>query len=72
MAGSYLQQVFAAVRALGLEHQDFTPDALAEDVPGNYAHAPGSICANCGRPIEADQPARRRGESAWVHDLCPE
>ncbi len=34
------------------------------------AHAAGKICKNCGRTIEAEQPARRRGETDWAHDVC--
>jgi mono/diheme cytochrome c family protein len=71
MVGSLGQQALAAARLLDLEHQDFTVDELADEDPGHYAHAPGQICARCHRPIEADQPARKRGESGWVHDLCP-
>ena len=36
------------------------------------AHAPGKTCAKCGQPITARQDARRRGESGWVHDVCPD
>lgn len=35
------------------------------------AHAAGQICKGCGRTIEAEQPARRRGETDWAHDVCP-
>jgi hypothetical protein len=35
------------------------------------AHAAGKICKSCGRPIKAEQPARRRGETDWAHDVCP-
>jgi hypothetical protein len=55
---------------IALEHEDFTPnDRVA---PDSFAQAPGRICGKCDRLIEAGQPARRRGESSWVHDLCPE
>ncbi len=37
----------------------------------HYAHAPGRACRACGQIIERGQPARRRGESDWVHDVCP-
>lgn len=37
----------------------------------HFAHATGKICKACGRPIEAKQAARRRGETDWVHDVCP-
>jgi hypothetical protein len=37
------------------------------------AHAPGGkTCEKCGQPISARQEARRRGESGWVHDVCPD
>jgi hypothetical protein len=36
------------------------------------AHAPGKTCEKCGQPITARQDARRRGESGWVHDVCPD
>jgi len=36
------------------------------------AHAPsGKTCEKCGEPITGRQDARRRGESGWVHDVCP-
>ena len=35
------------------------------------AHAAGKICKSCGHMIEAGQAARRRGETDWVHDVCP-
>jgi hypothetical protein len=35
------------------------------------AHVDGKTCASCGELIGARQPARRRGESGWVHDVCP-
>jgi hypothetical protein len=35
------------------------------------AHAAGKTCASCGEPIGARQPARRRGDTDWVHDVCP-
>ena len=35
------------------------------------AHVSGKICKSCGRPIETEQPARRRGETDWAHDVCP-
>lgn len=61
---------FLNSKIIELENKDYTP----EDRPAaadHYAHAPGGLCGKCGRPIEADQPARRRGEAGWVHDLCP-
>ena len=61
----------AAAEAISLEHKDFTPNE--SQVGGDhFAHAGGKICAKCDRRIEAHQPARRRGESGWVHDVCPD
>jgi len=37
----------------------------------HLAHAPGRICEACEQVIEQRQAARRRGESEWVHDVCP-
>lgn len=57
--------------AISLEHKDFTPN---ESRAGgdHFAHAGGRICVKCDRLIEAREPARRRGESGWVHDVCPD
>ena len=38
----------------------------------HFAHAPGRTCEACGQVIEPGQAARRRGESDWVHDVCPQ
>ena len=52
-----------------IANKDFTPnDRPAGDL---YAHAPGRMCKKCDRRILASQPARKRGESDWVHDVCP-
>jgi hypothetical protein len=37
----------------------------------HFAHATGKTCKACERTIEAGQAARRRGETDWVHDVCP-
>jgi hypothetical protein len=54
---------------------------IPEPVPGKpagekgyedrYAHAEGEVCQKCSGTIEAEQRARRRGETGWVHDMCP-
>lgn len=41
------------------------------DGADHFSHAAGRICANCDRRIEAREPARRKGEADWVHDVCP-
>jgi hypothetical protein len=67
---SYISAIPPAHPGSELEHKDFTPGQR----PGgdNYAHAAGRICKKCDREIQARQPARRRGESGWVHDVCPD
>jgi hypothetical protein len=47
---------------------DDSNDPARED---HYAHAAGAICEKCDHMIEAAQIARRRGETGWVHDMCP-
>jgi hypothetical protein len=55
-------------RVAEAEHADLTlTQRVADD---HFAHAPGRICKKCDRLIAAGQPARRRGESGWVHDAC--
>jgi len=44
------------------------PTGTGED---HFAHATGRTCEACGQVIEPRQAARRRGESDWVHDVCP-
>ena len=58
-------------RMLNLENVDLTPNdrPAAGDL---FAHAPGRFCEQCDRPLAPGQPARRRGESGWVHDTCPD
>ena len=56
--------------AIELEHKDYSPNQrVGED---HFAHASGRICKKCDQRIEAGQPARRRGETDWVHDVCPD
>jgi hypothetical protein len=43
------------------------PDTGAD----HFSHAPDQICVRCDRRIEAREPARRRGEDRWAHDVCP-
>jgi len=65
----WIQQALTSTSIRELEQMDTTPnDRPAGDL---YAHAPGRICTKCDRRIEASQPARKRGESGWVHDVCP-
>jgi hypothetical protein len=62
----------AARLSTDLEHRDFAEqDRLTGEE--HAAHAPGKVCARCGRVIAVTQTARRRGadEGEWVHDTCP-
>lgn len=54
----------------GIANADFD-ETGRPTVEDHSAHAAGSVCARCGRMIEAEQPARRSGDTAWVHDVCP-
>lgn len=66
---AFIPQALVNMAISELESKDFTPnDRPADD---QYAHAPGRICMKCDRRIKASEPARRRGESGWVHDVCP-
>jgi hypothetical protein len=55
-------------KRLSEAHFDEPDRQTSED---QFAHATGKICKTCGRAIEAEQPARRRGETDWAHDVCP-
>ena len=59
-----------AAESKALEHADFA-ERQRETGEDHAAHAAGQICARCGLVIEPGQDARRRGESGWVHDVCP-
>lgn len=41
------------------------------DGADHFSHTAGRICAKCDRRIEPREPARRKGEADWVHDVCP-
>jgi hypothetical protein len=64
------QQGFIAQESERLAGADFSERDrhTGED---HFAHAAGKICKSCGHAIEERQPARRRGETDWVHDVCP-
>lgn len=70
MTGYVPQAGFIAGESERLADADFaeTDRPSAED---HFAHATGKICKTCGGVIEAGQPARRRGETDWAHDVCP-
>jgi hypothetical protein len=53
-----------------LENKDFT-EAGRDTGDDHFARSAGKTCKSCGRAIAAGQPARRRGEADWVHDVCP-
>jgi hypothetical protein len=53
-----------------LEGKDFTdPDRDAGE--DHFSHVAGRTCISCGGTIGARDPARRRGETDWAHDVCP-
>lgn len=70
VSGYTPQQGYIASQSKQLASADFTEPAgdTGED---HSTHVAGKTCASCGETISAGQPARRRGESDWVHDVCP-
>jgi hypothetical protein len=70
VAGFTPQQGYTATQSQQLADADFTEPGrdTGED---HSVHTAGKTCVSCGKPIEARQPARRRGETDWVHDVCP-
>jgi len=69
-AGSAPQQGYLNMQTEQLAHTDFT-ETDRDTGEDHSAHAAGRTCAKCGDPITARQTARRRGETGWVHDVCP-
>lgn len=69
-AGATPQQGFITTESQRLADADLDE---GDQPPGedHFAHATGKICKACGRTIKAGQAARRRGETDWVHDVCP-
>jgi hypothetical protein len=67
---SYPIVPYESAASAGIQGADFT-DRRNDTGVDAFSHAPGRICKNCDRPIEARQPARRRGVDDWVHDVCP-
>ena len=70
MFGYTPSQSYIAMQSQQLADAGFTEPGrnAGED---HSAHAAGKTCASCGEPIGARQPARRRGDTDWVHDVCP-
>jgi hypothetical protein len=59
---------------IGSESQSVDPgrgDGGQRTREDHSAHAAGETCKACGQTIEAEQTARRRGETEWAHDVCP-
>jgi hypothetical protein len=69
-AGFSPQQSRMAAESGTLANQDFS-DPGRDTGEDHSAHAAGRICKSCDQPIGTGQPARRRGEADWVHDVCP-
>jgi hypothetical protein len=70
VAGYTPNQGYIATQSQQLADADFTETGQDTD-EDHSAHADGKTCASCGEPIGARQAARRRGDSDWVHDVCP-
>ena len=60
----------AAAAAVESIRTDDAGDSIGSGAD-HFSHAAGQICQNCDRRIEGREPARRKGESGWVHDVCP-
>jgi hypothetical protein len=58
--------------ARGLASTDFSDGGDGNGtIADGFSHAKGRICVTCDREIAARDPARRRGENGWAHDVCP-
>jgi CheY-like chemotaxis protein len=70
MVGGVPEQSRIGAESRALANQDVSGPGhdTGED---HSAHAAGRICKSCSQVIGAGQPARRRGEADWVHDVCP-
>lgn len=68
-AGYIPQQGFIGAESKRLGDADLSEPG--QEMEDHSAHAAGKICKSCGQTIGAGQSARRRGESDWVHDVCP-
>ncbi len=65
------QQSLIAAESQRLAGEDFSDSEVPGEDHAAYA-PPGRICVRCHHAIEAGEPARRRGESGWAHETCPE
>jgi hypothetical protein len=55
-----------------VKERDYEDRELAYHNPeDNEAHAPGQVCARCGKVITAGQDARLGAHDRWVHEVCP-
>jgi hypothetical protein len=71
-AGFPAQQSLIGAESQRLAGEDFS-DSSQPPAEDHAAYAPpGRICVRCDRTIEFGEPARRRGESGWAHETCPE
>jgi hypothetical protein len=70
MFGYTPNQSYIAMQSQQLADVGFT-EAGQYTGEDHSAHAAGKTCASCGEPIGARLPARRRGDTDWVHDVCP-
>jgi hypothetical protein len=70
MAAGFSAQSNAGAESKSLANKDFSEPGH-DTVEDHSAHAAGRVCTSCGQVIGGGQPARRRGEAGWVHDVCP-
>jgi hypothetical protein len=70
VAGYTPNQGYMAMQSRQIADADFT-ETDRDTGDDHSAHADGKTCASCGEPIGTGQAARRRGDSDWVHDVCP-
>jgi hypothetical protein len=67
---SWGEQAMLSAQADSLAHANLDPGA-GNASGDHFAHTSGKVCKTCRHPIRDDQPARRRGDTEWSHDVCP-
>jgi hypothetical protein len=68
---SWGEQAMLSAQADSLAHANL--DGGAGNTSGDhFAHTSGKVCKTCHHPIRDGQPARRRGDTEWSHDVCPD
>lgn len=70
--GAQAQQGLIAAESKRLAGEDFSGSVQPPGEDHSAYAPPGRMCMRCDRMIEIGEPARRRGESGWAHETCPE